>query len=317
MTNVYIVSTPYHLLISIIKTILSNRIGKDFIIMYTNHLSPITLKRAELIFKKSFCYNRMDILSNLISLKLSQIPFFSHLVRQKYGLNENWYKKNQIFIFNDNSYFGCLLNTYKIEYNLIEDALNFYRHNPLELNHHSKLYDLLGFHWDYLSQSKFTKTIEINNTQNLWLKSTKIIVCDREKMFKSLEKKDVEKIAEIFDYHPLNMPDYNEKTLLLTQPLDEGLMTRSKKIRIYKYLVEKYAIGKLYIKVHPREKEDYSKIFPEAIILGNQSIPFEAYQLIENFKFKRAITTFSAVIDAIFCAEEKITMGLEWTKNFK
>ncbi len=68
--------------------------------------------------------------------------------------------------------------------------------------------------------------------------------------------------------------------------------------------------------MHPREKEDYSKIFPDAIILGNQKIPFEIYQLKEKFRFNKAITTFSTLMDAIFCADEKISMGAEWTLNF-
>ena len=52
-------------------------------------------------------------------------------------------------------------------------------------------------------------------------------------------------------------------------------------------------------------------------ILGNNLVPFEVYLLMKDLKFKRAITAFSAVIDTITCAEEKIFMGLGWIQNFK
>jgi len=45
-------------------------------------------------------------------------------------------------------------------------------------------------------------------------------------------------------------------------------------------------------------------------------VPFELFLLKEKCHFKRAITAFSAAIDAVFCAEEKIQMGQDWTLNF-
>ena len=51
-------------------------------------------------------------------------------------------------------------------------------------------------------------------------------------------------------------------------------------------------------------------------ILSNNKIPFELYQLKEKFHFRRAISTFTTAMDSIFCADEKIQMGEEWTRNF-
>ena len=319
MEKLYIISTPYHLLISIVKTILDNRIGKDYIILYEKNFSATAINRASLLFKKIFRYSNMDILINLIRLKIETIklPILSLFSNQKYGLDSYWYKEKDIYIFNDNSYFGCFLNTHKINYTLIEDSLDFYKVNPFVSNHHSKIYSFLGFHWKYLSKSELSKSIEVNETKNLWLKSNKITESSRNKMFSDLKEKDIEIIANIFDYQPIQFSSSNEKTLLLTQPLDESIMSHESKIKLYKLLVKKYAIGTLYIKVHPREKENYSKIFPDAIILGNNTIPFEVYQLKEKFNFNRAVTACSKVIDSISCADEKIFMGIDWTMNFK
>ena len=320
MTNLYIVSTQYHLLISIVKIILANRIGKDIIIfMYRDQVSSIAIKNASFVFKEVLCFNRFNVLANLIcyKLKLHKIPLLSYFIKKKNKFNPKWFQEKEIFIFNDNSYMGCYLNIHKIKYNLIEDGLNFFKINPFNYVQNNKLYKLFGLDWEYLSKSKYTKSIEVNDTHHLWLKSDKIRELNREEMFRKLNPKDIDFIANIFNYKPIRLSNSNRKTLLLTQPLDKGIMSHDRKIKLYKHLVKQYAVGTLYIKMHPREKENYSKIFPDAIILGNNTIPFEIFQLKEKLRFNRAITTFSKVIDSISCADEKIFMGEEWTMNFK
>ncbi len=321
MTNVYIASTSYHLLISIVKTILANRVGKDIIIfMYRDQVSSAAIKNSSSIFKEVFCFNRFDVLTHLIrfKLKIHRIPLLFNFIKQRYKFDPKWFQEKEIFIFNDNSYMGCYLNTHKINYNLIEDGLNFFRINPFNYIKQNKLYKLFGLDWEYLSKSKYTKSIEVNSINHLWLSSDKIKELNREQMFRKLNPEDIDSVAKIFDYKPLDVLDNREKTLLLTQPLwESGVISHTRKIELYKQLVKKYSIGTLYIKAHPSEKEDYRKIFPNAIVLRNQATPFEIFQIKENLKFNRAITAYSTVMDSVFCADEKIFMGIDWTMNFR
>ena len=137
-------------------------------------------------------------------------------------------------------------------------------------------------------------------------------------MFRTLNDSEIDTIAKIFNYQPLNIPSLHEASLLLTQPLSEDqLISHEKRIKIFKYLVDKYSIGTLYIKVHPRDKDDYSIIFPNAIVLGMSEIPFEVYLLKERLHFRRAISAFTTLMDAVFCADEKIQLGMDWVLNFK
>ena len=320
MTNLYIVSTPYHLLISIIKTILANRVGKDIIIIYNFHIPSRTIKNAEIIFQKIYQCNHIDILLNLICLKikLSRIPLLSRSIKLKF--DKSFLKTKEIYLYNDNSFFGCLLNYLQINYNLIEDGLNVFKSSKFKKKQKKtdgRIYRLLGFSWYNHGHSKFIKSIEVNEDKDLQIHHANTIEKNRLEMFKKLSSKEINVIAKIFDYAPLKSITPGNKTLLLTQPLSEvSIVDHSTKIRIYQYLVKRYCTGTLYIKKHPAEKEDYQKIFPNAIILENQTIPFEVYQLKENFHFNRAITACSTVIDAIYCADEKISMGSEWVKNF-
>lgn len=320
-THVYIGDTPYHLLIALVKTILSNRIGKNIFIVLDNSYSPHIIEEAKNVFKDVIChFSRIGILKNLFLLKIRQkIPFL------KIGENSNLYnfhfEQKEIFVFNDNSYLGCWLNITKTPYTLIEDGLNCFKfkaHKSKKMKVYDFMYKLFGISWGYLGESKYTKAIEVNENKNIRIKHNNIIVKNRAEMFRQLSNENINLIARVFNYQPLNIKVDGEKTLLLTQPLTEdGDATHATKVDIYKFLVEKYAVGTLYIKMHPRENEDYTKIFPNAIVIGNQKLPFELYQLKENFHFTRVITTYSTAIDAVFCADEKISMTPEWVRSFK
>lgn len=322
MTKVYIIETPYHLLISIVKTILEKRIGKDTALIYKENFHSITTERLKTVFKDVLCFNAKDNFINLLNLKMfqSNIPFLSSIARQNHNIDESWLRNKDVYIYNDENYYGCLLNHLKKNYTLIEDGLDgfSYDEEAYVQTNHKKIYSLLGFSWNSFGKSKYTKSIEVNDISKVLIRYPNMIEVNRNQLFKSLKGSEIDIIAHIFDYQPLNIPHKEECSLLLTQPLSEdGGVNHSKKIKIYKYLAEKYAIGTLYIKAHPREKEDYSKIFPNAIIVKNYRIPIEVFLLKEKLHFKRVISTFTSAMDAIFCADEKIQMGLEWMKNFK
>ncbi len=321
--NIYIIDTQYHLLISIAKTLLDNRVGKDSVIIMRKNISSKIVYNVQFLFKDCMIYsNRFKILLNVFLTKIQQnkIPFLSQIIKKRNFLFNFIAYDSEIYIYDDNSYFGCWLNNAKIYYNHIEDGLdNFklFKYKNKRIKIYDFIYRLLGISWDYWGTSKFIKSIEVNENRNLRLSHNNIIVQNREQMFKKLTPEQIDIIARIFNYKPLKNIVSGDKTLLLTQPLSEdSLVSHETKIHIYKHLVDKYAIGKLYIKIHPREKEDYTKLFPDAIILGNQDIPFEVYQLKEKFHFKKAITVFSTAINAVFCADEKISMSPEWMMNF-
>lgn len=287
------------------------------------NIPPEVIQNASLIFKEVLLqYDRRMVLKSVFLIKIQQahIPVLSKIAKEKNTLLKVLDKKHEIFIFEDNSYFGCWLNNAKQYYNHIEDGLNSFK-LPKIRNNRIKIYDyiykLLGISWDYWGTSKFIKSIEVNENKNLRIKHNNIIEQNRELMFKKLSPEQINVIANIFNYHPLENVGKERKTLLLTQPLSEdNLISHEKKIRIYKHLVKTYAVGQLYIKIHPREREDYSKFFPDAHILGNSKIPAEIYQLTENFCFNRTITVFSTAIESISCSGDKIIKSQEWMRNF-
>lgn len=329
MVNVFIIYSSYQLLITIVKTFLTQRIGKDeLIICDADAVSSKLIQNIQHLFKniiiinqsKTSAYFHILLWRNRITRR---IPFFNERLKKYLGLDETFFHSKNIFIYNDFSALGCLLNISKTKYNLIEDGLNFFQRDPLYTIktrcRYSHVWDsLLGVSWKAFGQSKYTISIEVNDESNLYVKHNNIIISNRAEMFQQLSEEDIDSIAHIFDYHPLDCSFNGVSTLLLTQPLSEdNIMAHSKKIHLYKHLVDEYAVGKLYIKMHPREKENYSIFFPDAIILKGSNIPLEIFLLKEKFHFKRVVSICSTAMDAIFCADEKIQMGEKWMYETK
>lgn len=324
MRNIYIVDTPYHLLIAAIKTLVANREGLDSIIIMKKDIPTEIQNRTSLIYREVInTYNRYTIFANIVLLNIQKIelPLISKVIKKRTNkLLQIFSSNTETYIFDDTFYFGCWLNNAGIAYHLIEDAINYYK-GPKKKRFRMKIYDclyrVLGISWDYWGTSKLVKSIEVNENKDLRVSHNNIIEQNRETLFKQLTSKQIDIIASIFNYQPLRNVISGKKTLLLTQPLSEdNLISHTKKVKLYKHLVKKYGIGTIYIKVHPREREDYSKIFPEAIILGNPKIPFELYQLKEKLHFNRAVTAYSTAIHTITCADEIIKHSSEWAMSF-
>ena len=177
MQKVYIIGTPYHLLISITKTIVERRIGKDVVIVSKWMSSQSILKNAHTFFKDVFVEKEgVRVIANLLYLKIYvlQIPFLSNLVRKKIKNQEKWFREKEIYIFNDNFFYGCLLNSLEIEYNLIEDGLNCYEMERdvilIDIKKRHKTYRLLNFSWGCYGFSKHTKSIEVNDASRITIK---------------------------------------------------------------------------------------------------------------------------------------------------
>lgn len=122
------------------------------------------------------------------------------------------------------------------------------------------------------------KKVEIIDLQKLWDRKT-----EEEKL----------EILEIFGFEKdiLNKIKGRDE-ILLTQPLSEDeIMSEDEKLDIYKEIMKNYNSENMIIKTHPREKTDYRKHFPKALILDNV-FPFEIL-LLMGVEFKRAVTIFS------------------------
>ena len=100
-------------------------------------------------------------------------------------------------------------------------------------------------------------------------------------------------------------------TLLLPRSfVADGLMTQAEQDAMFKAVAEKYAVGPLFIKTHPRDTTDYAALFPNAVIL-ERTMPSEVLNFCLPFHFARAVTVQSFVLRGFTAADEKILLTLE------
>lgn len=128
-----------------------------------------------------------------------------------------------------------------------------------------------------------------------FLKGKKQIVLDIKECWLRLSEDKKNQILGLFE---LTKEDLNllstRKQILFTQPLIDFL-TEEEQIDIYQKMVHKYDKEHLIIKVHPRDRIDYEKLFSGYAVF-KKKVPSELLNLL-SIKYDKAITAFSAAVE--------------------
>lgn len=328
MSKVYICHTPYHILITLIKTIEDKEKSSILVYKSLNNYENIIKK-----LKESNIFNEVKLFNCENDNEFFNLTYefkYKHLFKHKRVLKklENTYdfnilKNKDIYIYNDDSVVGYYMQLAKINYNLLEDGLDCYKNIDRIYRYNYNIYEkikrFLGFGLYRFGNSKYSKTIEVNDKKDINLPiKNKLIEVPRKELFERLTEKQKKLILGIF----LQEDDIikvikGNSTLVITQPLFEDKLvdSKEKQIKIYKDIVQNYSIGKVIIKPHPRDTLNYEKYFKDCIVIKEKYIPLEILNFIPNLKIKRAVTVFSTAIQSIDYCDEKICFGIEWAIN--
>ncbi|WP_299007968.1 glycosyltransferase family 52 [uncultured Shewanella sp.] len=217
------------------------------------------------------------------------LDFYKKKIEQKNLFNQ--YNK---VIGNIESIDNSLVKSYQIQ---IEDGVGTRQHlinGPKKRNFISalqkRLYLREATHFKSINQFIIAEPIKVLDK----LKN-KVIHIDIKESWKVKTDDEKNIILKLFDVdsNELNIPD-NSFDLLLTQPLNEdNNCTEQDKILGYSKLMKEYNLNEkeIIIKPHPKEKTDYKKHFPNAIVI-NKDFPVELVALF-GIKFNHVITLFS------------------------
>ncbi|HFU6953575.1 TPA: glycosyltransferase family 52 [Streptococcus agalactiae] len=232
------------------------------------------------------------------------------------GLSYSKFDSN-CFIFNDATPIGRTLIKHGIYYNLIEDGLNCFTYSIFSQKlwkYYVKKYILHkiqphGF-------SRYCLGIEVNSLVNLPKdrRYKKFIEVPRKELFDNVTEYQKEMAINLFGAVRVSIK--SPSVLVLTQPLsiDKEFMSYNNKIEtseeqfnFYKSIVNEY-INKgynVYLKVHPRDVVDYSKL-PVELLPSN--VPMEIIELMLTGRFECGITHSSTALDFLTCVDKKITL---------
>lgn len=326
--NLYICHSYYHLLIAVIKQLKSDT-NSDVILstIFTNNFlaNDTNLIRR---LKKSNLFNNVIIVDyskeEVIKIKhldsLNRIRLGCKFIRKK---EVDFSKYKEIYIFNDGTLMGYILNKLKIRYNFLEDGMdgfkdkykNFFGSKKFSIKKKiRKFFKVYG-----IAESPYIKTIEVNDKEDLCINHSKIIEWSKKDVFLNLNSIEKEEILKIFISQYNDLKFFPNSVLILTQPFFESgiFKTEQEKINLYKEIIEQYALEEnVIIKKHPAEITDYCRYFKEYknIKIMSERFPVEIFNLL-NIKFKKVITVFSTSINLIENCDEKIELGYDYVNN--
>lgn len=331
--KLYICLTYYHILVTLVKEIDTDD-EVDIVICNTipeyDRISKSIKKSG--IFKNLFIFDEKHYQMNnpLGDNNLGKIGviFSSRKIRKAISLPSELliHSYNDINIFNDAANIGYYLRANKVYYNLLEDAKDSYKvlGQYMEINYEKSFKQrIFGFAFEtlyYHGKSKYSKTIEVNDDQDLKIPPEKLVVSNKRVMFGSLNNEQKKRIFEIFmDGTEQEILYDSGAVLILTQPLFEDDMVKTADIQkdIYTEIIEMYCSGeRVFIKPHPRDNFDYTKNFEFATIV-NKNLPTEVLEFNPKVKFRKAITVTSSSIHGIEFIDEKEYLGFDWLSKYQ
>ena len=210
----------------------------------------------------------------------------------------------------------------RTKYHLIEDGLDFYKvidttPSSFMLEKFSGfrffLKKFLNIGYIFCGQNRFCQSIEVNDSKDIQIPSKKIHTLPKKILYQTLLPSQKNMIYKIFVSSSVEFDTFEKKILILTIPLfiDKYVKTEENQKEIYSKLIDEYKGNgnRIYLKPHPRDKTDYSKM--EGVVVLDRFVPTEAYNFHPNLFFEKAVAIHSSSIDVIenVCKKEKLPIG--------
>ena len=278
MNDLYICYTYYHLLITTIKALESN---KRIDLLVSNELPDkerIIGKLKAQFFVDKLClidetpyldvYNKKNrIVSQLTKRCILKSVFFKMT-------NMDILKYENIYTYNDMNLASTFLIINNKKYHLIEDALDFFSYFHEYYHVKPTSYSIFGFkHFlkktlklgtNPWGQNKCCIDIEVNDMGRIKIPKNKVVEVSRKEIFDNLSKKNKRLVYTLFaENTTIPSLNYKKTMILFTQPLFEDRFVRSMddQLFVFESIIEKYIKDdfSIIIKPHPRDLADYSK----------------------------------------------------------
>lgn len=325
--NLYICYSYYHLFIAIIKCIRSKE-SNDLVIADELNINRIIQNnrliekiRESKIFNQIFFFDYS--LKQFDNQKSSFKSLKNYLLILSASKNSkiNYNEYDEIYVFNDEGLIGRVINHKKVYYNLIEDGTDCIKKNLEHFKQKNSLKNILKskvFGVTFLAQSKYIKSIEVNDKSGIDFRSNILIEVSKLELINSLTTQEKKRVFDIF-LNDFDISKYQNCSLLVTQPfLQDGVFTDEKdQIQMYKKIIdEQFGNNKFIIKTHPRESVNYSNYFKNCIVIS-EPFPIEILNFQEEIRFDKVVTITSTSINLISNANEKIFLGWQWLEDYK
>lgn len=239
----------------------------------------------------------------------------------------NFKEYKEIYVFCDSDPIGYYLNYKKIYYHAVEDGLNCIQHFDTARYDNRGYFDLkakmaaMGLIFIQNGYSKYCLDMEVNDISVLAYPFEKYIEVPRANLVEHLSDGDKNLLIHIFIE---NMDELQQKLncgskhkiLVLSEPLCDLTVRR----QIFSDIIDEYGTidgeeAQVLIKPHPRDVLDYSKEFPEHIVLSGM-FPMEILNFIPNLRFRRVLSVLT-VPSGIKFSDETLFLGRDFLDRYE
>lgn len=234
-------------------------------------------------------------------------------------------KYRDIYVFCDSDPIGYYLNQNKIYYHAMEDGLNCVVHFDVARYDNRGHFNLKVFLSKKLNlifiqngYGKYCLDMEVNNISAIAFSCPYYKEVPRQPFVDALTKADKDLILRVFVRDMDGLLKRIEKAygqnkiLILTEPL----CTLDVRERLFKDIVEEYnKQGQIFIKPHPRDELDYSRIFPDYPIL-DAKMPMEMLNFFEGLHFEQVVTVYTD-LKGIKFADRLVRLSHEFMDKYE
>ena len=322
LPNLYICHTAYQVLVDMVRA-MEDAVPPELILSsvipnteeLAGRLSATGLFRCVRVFDENACGSAIQ--PGFLRTMLLQRIMGRRNVEKYYGFSIDPKAYAAIYIHNDWSVLGRYLQDLKAPYVLCEDTMasTCRPSHPIideqRAQPHFRLRQKLGYGYLYWGDYKRVSAVETECAAKTNLFPQKLREDSKTDRFHRLTEAQKGLIRQVFLTQPL--PEKAEGAVLFL-PRDfvpDGLLDGETQQRMFTAVVKAHCTGgPLFIKTHPRDSFDYSRLFPEAVIL-ERTMPSEVLNFALPFRFKKAVTVESTVLKALEVADEKLELSLD------
>lgn len=182
----------------------------------------------------------------------------------------------RIFVFHEISPLS-LCGIFGKQVNLVEHGeINY--HDITKVYPKTHPYRLLKwlFGHSFVGEGRLFSTVYLKSPRSAQSAiQTKARQLDLASLYASMPLAQKAVLCNLFVFSPVNLSKNGPARLIVTQPFSElGMMSETQKVAMYRAMIAQ-GDGAFYIKPHPKEKTDYSKVFPDVQEVFDPKIPFE------------------------------------------
>lgn len=332
--KLYLCLTYYHTLITLIKALENEE--KSIIYINNNIEGYAELSKR---LKNTGCFESVCVFDGKTIKKLCKSvdksilkkPFRKRCLKRI--IEQHFIKdlrRYEIYLYHDLSAVGKYCVQEKINYHLIEDALDYFKYFDVYYGVKSSSYkkgsfkfwlkDKLGIGYRLWGSSPYCLDIEVNDKNGIKILPDKVFEVPRKDLFDALSSEQKKLVYKTYTAGRTIENLTGKKAILCTQPLFTAGHVRSmnEQMLVFEETIKKlkndgYAV---VIKPHPRDEANYTEIIKKySCGYIDKNLPSEVLNFDASARYDVAVSITSTAINFLQHTDKKIFMGMEFVKE--